>query len=187
MLNAVLTPSEDFHTADQTSRSPDEIKRMARYLGIQPTQVVHSRCGGGVAAVVPWFALQFLAPPTVGAPTSPKGIAVPSTTYAAQPRRAVLVTDWQATRGEYPKLFLASGKAAAARVPNGPVVALPYTELLNADSTPKPAAGLWKRIDQAGVPRWPAGILFADVPAEAAVNHYLFRLMGWPDVKVWMN
>ena len=67
------------------------------------------------------------------------------------------------------------------------MVALPYTELLNADSTPELAAGLWKRIDQAGVPRWAAGILFADVPAETAVNHHLFRLMGWPDVKVWLN
>ena len=82
---------------------------------------------------------------------------------------------------------MASGKAAAARVRGGFVVALPYTELLNADSTPKPAAGRWKRIDQAGEPRWAAGILFADVPAEAAVNHYMFRLMGWPDVKVWVN
>ena len=109
--------SEDFYAADQTSRSPDEIKRMARYLGIQPTRVVHIRCGGGVAAAAPWFALQFLEPPTVGAPTSPKGIAVPAATYPAQPRRAVLVTDPQATMGEYPTLFVTSGKAAAARVP----------------------------------------------------------------------
>jgi len=67
------------------------------------------------------------------------------------------------------------------------VVALPYTELLNADGTPKTAADLWKRIAQAGVPRHAEVILFADDPAEAAVNYYLFRLMGWPDVKVWVN
>ena len=24
-------------------------------------------------------------------------------------------------------------------------------------------------------------------PAEAAVNYCLFKLMGWPDVKVWVN
>lgn len=126
-------------------------------------------------------------PTTVGAPTSPKVIAVPAATCPAQPRRAVLVTDPQATKGEYPKLFVASGKAAAARVPAGLVVALPYTELLNAHSTPKPAAELCKRINQAGVPRQAEAILFADDPAEAAVNYDLFRPMGWPDVKVWVN
>jgi len=24
-------------------------------------------------------------------------------------------------------------------------------------------------------------------PTEAVVNYRLFRLMGWPDVKVWVN
>ena len=42
-------------------------------------------------------------------------------------------------------------------------------------------------ISQAGIPRHAEVILFADDPAEAAVNYYLFRLMGWPDVKVWVN
>ena len=346
--NAVLMPSEDFYNADKTFKSPDEIKRMARYLGIQPTQVVHSHCGGGVAASVPWFALQFMAghprttlyvesqrewlrddrglpywtysapqiqrdstwlagwnapmlrafgvaqinlidvraaapyalghvpfalnipadtfrshlgqpeklaallgpagvnpahevvlmagsgitpatalaflafehlghqkvsvlmdspddwalrgfeltkePTAVGAPATPKGKAVPAAVYPAnhpaanaQPRRAVLVTDPQSTTGEYPKLFVSSGKGASLRVPAGAVVALPYTELLNADATPKAAAELWKLITKAGVPRQAEVILFADDPAEAAVNYYLFKLMGWPDVKVWVN
>jgi len=345
--NAVLMPSEDFFNPDKTFKSPDEIKRMARYLGIQPTQVVHSHCGGGVAAAVPWFALQFMAghpqtklylesqrewlrddrglpfwtysapqiqrhsawlagwnapmlrafgvaqinivdvrsagpyalghvpfalnipadtfrshlgqpeklaallgpagvnpahevvlmadrgitpstalaflafehlghqkvsvlmdspddwalrgleltkePTAVGPPAVPKGMAVPAaiytanTAHTAQRRHAVLVTDPQATNGEYPKVFVASGKAAAARVPAGRMVALPYTELLNADGTPKAAADLWNRITRAGVPRHAEVILFADDPAEAAVNYYLFRLMGWPDVKVWVN
>lgn len=92
---------------------------MALYLGIQPTQVVHSRCGGGVAAVVPWFALQFLEPPTVGAPTSPKGIAVPAATYPAQPRRAVLVTDWQATKGRIPEALRGVGQGCRSARPRG--------------------------------------------------------------------
>lgn len=34
-----------------------------------------------------------------------------------------------------------------------------------------------------------AGVVIGDpqAPAEAAVNYCLFRLMGWPDVKVWVN
>ena len=339
--NAILMPSEDFYNADKTFKSPDEIRRMLRYLGIQPDQVVHSHCGGGVAASVPWFALQFMVehpkvklylesqrewlrddrglpywtysapqmqresawldgwnapmlrafgaaqlnivdvrtpekyalghvpfalnvsadtfrshlgsrekladllgpagvnpahevvimaesgltpgaalaflafeqlgqkkvsvlmdsvdewglrgytltkePTLVGAPKTPKDLAVPAAKYLAQPRPDVLISDPLATRGEYAKVFVASGKSAAARTPEGKLVRLPYTNLLNADATPKDAKELWKLISQAGVPRHAEVILFADDPAEAAVNYYVFRLMGWPDVKVWAN
>jgi thiosulfate/3-mercaptopyruvate sulfurtransferase len=58
--DAILMPSADFYNADKTFKSPDEMRRMLRYLGIQPDQVVLSHCGGGVAASVPWFALQFM-------------------------------------------------------------------------------------------------------------------------------
>ena len=333
-------PHEDFYNADKTFKSPDEIRRLVRYLGIKPEQVVHSHCGGGVAAAVPWFALQFLvehpkvklylesqrewlrddrglpywtygethiqresawlngwnapmlrafgvaqvnivdvrgaeqyalghvpyalnlpadtfrdhlgrpeslAPllgaagvnpahevvvmaesgltpgaalaflafeqlghkvsvlmdsvdewglrgfaltkqaTVVGTPTSAKDITVPPAKYAAKPGREVLIRDPKATRGEYAKVFVASGKAPPARKPEGKVVQLAYTELLNADGTPKAAKELWKIISQAGVPRHAELVFFADDPAEAAVNYYMFRLMGWPDIKVWAN
>ena len=340
--NAILMPSTDFYNADKTFKSPDEIRRMVRYLGIKPEQVVHSHCGGGVAASVPWFALQFMIdhpraklylesqrewlrddrglpywtygasqiqrgsawldgwnapmlrafgvaqinivdvraaekyalghvpyalnvsadtfrstlgrpaqlaellgpagvnpahevvvvaesgltpgaalaflafeqlgqqkvsvlmdsvdewglrgyaltkePTVVGLPKTAKDICVPAAKYTQQQQQQrpdVLISDPLATRGEYPKVFVASGKAAPARTPAGQVVRLPYTELLNADGTPKAAKELWQLITQAGVPRHAEVILFADDAAEAAVNYYLFRLMGWPDVKVW--
>jgi thiosulfate/3-mercaptopyruvate sulfurtransferase len=339
--NAILMPSADFYNADKTFKSPDEIRRLVSYLGIKPEQVVHSHCGGGVAASVPWFALQFMVehptvklylesqrewlrddrglpywtysapriqrqsawldgwnapmlrafgvaqlnivdvraaekyaqghvafalnvpadtfrshlgrpeklaellgpagvnpahevvimaesgltpgaalaflafeqlgqkkvsvlmdsvdewglrghgltkePTVVGLPTTAKDTTVPVAKYAAQLRPDVLIGDPLATRGAYPKVFVASGKAPPARAPEGQVVQLPYTELLNADGTPKPAKELWKLITQAGVPRHAEVILFADDPAEAAVNYYVFRLMGWPDIKVWAN
>ena len=339
--NAILMPSADFYNADKTFKSTDEIRRLVRYLGIKPEQVVHSHCGGGVAASVPWFALQFMVehpkvklylesqrewlrddrglpywtysaahvrregawlagwnapmlrmfgvaqlnivdvrvaekyalghvpyalnipadtfrrhlgrpdklaellgpagvnsahevvvmaesgltpgaalaflafeqlgqkqvsvlmdsvdewglrgfeltkePTAVGMPKTPKDITVPAAKYATQPRAAVLIADPKATHGEYPKVFVASGKAAPARKPEGKVVHLPYTELLNADGTPKAAKELWNLISKAGVPRYAEIILFADDPAEAAVNYYVFKLMGWPDIKVWAN
>lgn len=339
--NAILLPHADFFNADKTFKSPDEIRRVMRYVGIAPDQVVHSHCGGGVAAAVPWFALQFIAErpqvklylesqrewlrderglplwtydapqlqrapawlagwnapmlrmfgaaqmnlidvraadkyaqghvpyalnigadtfrahlgrpdqlaallgpagvnpahevvvmaesgltrgaalaflafeqlghekvsvlmdsvdewglrgseltrqaTAVGAPKSPKDIAVPAVTYTARPRTGVIVADPKGTRGEYPKVFVASGKASPARLPEGPVVQLPYTELLKTDGTPRPAAELWTIMSKAGVPRYAEIVLFADDAAEAAVNYYIFRLMGWPDVKVWVN
>ena len=337
---ALLMPSEDFFNADKTFKSPDEMRRMLRYMGITPEQVVHSHCGGGVAASVPWFALQFLVghpktklylesqrewlrderglpywtysaphmkrdsawldgwngpmlrafgvaqlnlvdvrasaayaqghmpfalnvpaetlrshlgrpealaqllgpagvnpaheivivaeggltpaaalafvafeqlgnarvsvlmdsvdewglrghtltkqPTLVGAPKSMQDITVPPATYTAQPRPALLVSDANSTRGDYAKVFISSGKATAARTPEGRVVHLPYNEMLNGDGTPKAAKDLWTLINKAGVPRHAEIIVFADDVAEAAVNYYIFRLMGWPDVKVWM-
>ncbi len=337
---ALLMPSEDFYNADKTFKSPDEMRRMLRYMGIKPEQVVHSHCGGGVAASVPWFALQFMAghpktklylesqrewlrderglpywtysapqmkrdsawldgwnapmlrafgaaqlnlmdvraaaayaqghipfalnmpsdvlrghlgrpealaqmlgpaganpahemvivaeggltpaaalafvafeqlgqtrvsvlmdsvdewglrghtltkqPTLVGAPKSMQDITVPPATYTAQPRAAVVVSDVKATRGDYAKVFISSGKADAGRTPEGRVVRLPYTELLGSDGTPKAAKDLWTLISKAGVPRHAELVVYADDVAEAAVNYYIFKLMGWPDVKVWL-
>ena len=339
--NATSMPSTDFFNADKTFKSPEEIRRMAGYLGVNPNQVVHSHCGGGGAAAVPWFALQFMAdypkvklyweshrewlrddrglpfwtyaapqlqrdsvwldgwnapmlrafgvaqlnivdvrsaekyalghvpfalnlpaetfrshlghpqqlaellgpagvnsahevvimaesgltpgaalaylafaqlghtkvsvlmdsadewgsrghklitaPTIVGAPTSPKDITVPAAKYQSQPRSDLIVSDMKSTRSAYPRVFIASGKTTATRKPDGKVVQLPYAELLNADGTPKAAKDLWKLLSKAGVPRQAELILYADDIAEAAVSYFVFRLMGWPDVKVWAN
>lgn len=60
--NARSWPSADFFNADKTFKSPAEIARMRDHLGIRPDQEVHSYCGGGVAASVPFFALKYLLP-----------------------------------------------------------------------------------------------------------------------------
>jgi thiosulfate/3-mercaptopyruvate sulfurtransferase len=58
--------------------------------------------------------------------------------------------------------------------------------MLNSDGTPKAGKDLWTLISKAGVPRHAELIVYADDVAEAAVNYTIFKLMGWPDVKVWM-
>jgi 3-mercaptopyruvate sulfurtransferase SseA len=58
--NAIMVPSADFFNADKTFKSPDEIRRMLAYLGIDPGKQVHSHCGGGIAASVPFFAMKFM-------------------------------------------------------------------------------------------------------------------------------
>jgi len=333
--NAMPMPSEDFFNADKTFKSPEEIARMARHLGIRQDQVVHSHCGGGVAAAVPWFALQFIVGHpqvklylesqrewlrderglpywTYGAPQLqrssgwldgwnapmlrafgvaklavidvraparyaeghvPAALNIPAETLrrqlrqpeqlatllaqagvdpahdlvivdepglsrdaalaflaleslghrkvavlaesmdewalrghvltkdvppaaaaktgwpvanAAVPRRNAVLVDPTASRGEYPKVFVAAGQAAPARKPEGTWVHLPHTALLNANGTPKTAQDLWPLIHKAGVPRHAEVVFYADDPGDAAINYYVFRLMGWPDVKVWV-
>lgn len=59
--NAVLMPEADFFNADKTYKSPEEIRRMLAHLSIRPDQEIHSHCGGGGAASVPYFAVKHLA------------------------------------------------------------------------------------------------------------------------------
>lgn len=58
--NAIMMPSADFFNADKTFKSPGEIRQMLAYLGVKPEQQVHSHCGGGIAASVPFFTMKFM-------------------------------------------------------------------------------------------------------------------------------
>jgi 3-mercaptopyruvate sulfurtransferase SseA len=343
--NATLLPSAEFFNADKTFKSPDEIRRLARYYGLQPEQTLHSHCGGGVAAAVPWFALHVLAgypkvklylesqrewlrderglpfwtyaapqlqrsgawlagwnapmlrlfdaarlnlvdvrgteryaaghvpyaldvsaetlrrhllqpealaallgatgvnpahevvvmadnaltpaaalgflafeqlghgqvsvlmdspdewglrgnpltkqPTTVGSAKSPQDIVVPPTTYTVGDRKArpgPVIRDPQATRGEYARLLLAVGQTPPAQVSAaGKLVHLPHGSMVDGKGMPRPAWELYKLITDAGVPRQAEVIVFADDVAEAALGYYILRLMGWPDVKVWLR
>lgn len=339
--HAIMLPGEDFYNADKTFKSAEEIARMVGYLGIRPEQQIHSYCGGGVAASVPFFALKFILgypqvklykesqlewlqdsrglplwteaapqlkrdsswlngwgsrmmrvyggsrinvidvrPPeayrlghmpyalslpaelfrgglagpaqlaalaerlgpagvnaeaeavivsegglnprsalaflalerlghpkvsvlmdsvdewglkglplakeatVIGAPKAPQDLALPASVYAARPRPQVLLRDAGSSQGAYPKVFIASGQAAPVDGRHGKTVHLPYQELLNADGTPKAAKDIWQRLVKAGVPRYAEIVCFADDPGEAAVNYYILKLMGFPDVKV---
>jgi 3-mercaptopyruvate sulfurtransferase SseA len=39
---------------------------------------------------------------------------------------------------------------------------------------------------KAGVPRYAEIIVYSDEPGEAAVNYFVMKLMGYPDVKVML-
>ncbi len=339
--NAIMLPAADFFNADKTFKSPQEIRRMLSYLGIEPEQTIHAHCGGGVAATVPYFVLKFvlgypkvklyvgsqlewlqderglplwtydapfmkrdaawlagwgspmmrsfgmarisivdvrpadayalghvpfalnipadvfrrhLADPSglaallgpagvnasheavvvsdgglnpasalaflalerlgqrnisiltdsvdewglrghpltkqatvVGPRRSPQELAVPATTYPAKVRAGMVVRDPDEGQGLYPRVFIASGRQAPAGSPAGKVVHVPYTEFVNADGTPKAAKDIWSILAKAGVPRYAEIVCFADDPGEAAVNYFILKLMGYPDVKVWVR
>ncbi len=106
--------------------------------------------------------------------------------YPAHLRDGIVIRDPRETQGLYPRVYVASGKSLPARVPDGKVVHVPYTELLNADGTPRAAKEIWAALVKAGVPRYAEIVSFSDDPGEAAANYFVFKLMGYPDVKVWM-
>lgn len=122
-------------------------------------------------------------PTTVGAPKSPQDMAVPATRYALRPDAA-----GSGVGKPYPKVYIAAGKATT-RLPAGApagakLVHLPYTDLLNADGTPKAAKDLWSLLAKAGVPRYAEIVSLADDAGEAAVDYFVLKLMGFADVTV---
>ncbi|MBI4427817.1 MAG: hypothetical protein HY562_01735 [Ignavibacteriales bacterium] len=111
-------------------------------------------------------------------------VSIPPTTYHVNLRKDVMIADPKSTKGLYPKVFVVSGKNLPARAQDGTVVHVPYTDLLNSDGTPKAAKDIWNILTKAGVPRYAELVCFSDDPGEAAVNYFILKLMGYPDIKV---
>ena len=103
--------------------------------------------------------------------------------YPVSLQPGIVVSD-TGTHGLYPKIYIASGKSLPARTPAGKVIHVPYTDLVNADGTPKAAQEIWNTLVKAGVPRYAELVSVSDDPGEAAANYFVLKLMGYPDVKV---
>lgn len=123
-------------------------------------------------------------PTVVGPKKSPMDVAIPPTTYPGNFRPDVVIAEGTNTQGMYAKVFIASGKELPAKAPDGKVVHVPYTDLLNADGRPKAAKDIWNVLSRAGVPRYAELVCISDDPGEAAANYFILKLMGYPDIKV---
>jgi thiosulfate/3-mercaptopyruvate sulfurtransferase len=106
--------------------------------------------------------------------------------YPAIGRKDTIITGPETTRGVYPKVFIASGRDLPPKARDGKVVHVPFTELLNADGRPKAAKDIWNVLSKAGLPRYAELICISEDPGEAAVNYFILKLMGFPDVKVML-
>ncbi|MBF8247903.1 MAG: hypothetical protein HW374_703 [Bacteroidetes bacterium] len=120
----------------------------------------------------------------VGPKKGPGDLSIAPTNYPGNLRKDVIITDSKSTQGLYPRVIIASGKNVSAKTQDGKVVHVPYTDLLNADGTPKAAKDIWNILVKAGVPRYAELVCFSDDPGEAAVNYFILKLMGYPDIKV---
>jgi thiosulfate/3-mercaptopyruvate sulfurtransferase len=121
----------------------------------------------------------------IGQPTKPGQMAVAPSAYpATNVRSGVTIADPKAGGGAYPKVFIASGAAVPARSVEGKVVHVPYTELLKPDGNPKLAKDIWALLKKAGVSPYAELVAYSDDPGEAAVNYFVLKLMGYPDIKL---
>jgi thiosulfate/3-mercaptopyruvate sulfurtransferase len=123
-------------------------------------------------------------PTAVGPKKSPRDTSIVPMEYPANMRKEIMVADAANTKGAYPKVFIASGKDVPAKTQDGKTVHVAYTDLLNADGSPKAAMDIWNILTKAGVPRYAEIVCYSEDPGEAAANYYILKLMGFPDVKV---
>jgi len=122
----------------------------------------------------------------VSAQKIPDVSSILPTDYSGNFQGDVIIADPKSTRGLYPKVFIASGNSVPAKAQDGKIVHVPYTDLLNSDGTPKAAKDIWKILSAAGVPRYAELVCYSDDPGEAAVNYFILKLMGYPDIKMLM-
>lgn len=115
---------------------------------------------------------------------APQDLSKPAKVYTVNLRKDILITDLKSTQGIYPKTIIASGKNVPAQVQGSKVVHVLYTDLSNADGTPKEAKDIWNILTKAGVPRYAELVCTSDDVGEAAVNYVILKLMGYPDVKL---
>jgi thiosulfate/3-mercaptopyruvate sulfurtransferase len=123
-------------------------------------------------------------PTIIGDKKGPMDLSIPPTEYPKNFRNELIITDPKSTSGIYPKVFIASGGIVPGKALEGKVVHLPYSQLLNFDGKPKAAKEIWDLLTKAGVPRYAELVCYSDDPAEAAVNYFILKMMGFPDIKV---
>jgi 3-mercaptopyruvate sulfurtransferase SseA len=120
----------------------------------------------------------------VGKPARPTDMAVMPVKYAVAPGQPAPAARKPGAGAQSPRVYVASGATLPQSAPVGKVVHVPYTQLLNADGTPKHAKDIWAVLAKAGVPRYAELVTVSDDPGEAAVSYYVLKLMGFPEVKM---
>jgi hypothetical protein len=104
--------------------------------------------------------------------------------YSLKPRQDLIIDYNETNKGLYPTVFIASGVNMPSKLPDGNVIKIAYTDFLNLNGTPKEAKDIWEIISKAGISRYAEIVCISDDPGEAALNYYIFKLMGFPDIKI---
>ena len=127
------------------------------------------------------------AAPATASPTAKAGASPAATPPAgaanAWPR---LITGALPPAGADPRVLVASGPLPPSSPPAGPVLHIPADQLLNAGGAPKAAKDLWQALAKAGLPRYAELVLLADTQGTAAMNYVVLRLMGYPNLVLWV-
>jgi len=185
---AINVPAEVFR---QHAAAPAKLAELLGAAGVDPSHeaVIVSSGGLNADSALAFMLLEKLGQKRVSlllGSVDDWGFAGLPLERESKPARAIPYTSVAARKAEalYPKVYLATGKALPAKVPEGKVIHLPYTELVDANGAPKPAKDLWSILTKAGVSRYAEIVAVSEEPGEAAANYFILKLMGYPDIKV---
>ncbi|HLU00806.1 MAG TPA: rhodanese-like domain-containing protein [Burkholderiaceae bacterium] len=123
-------------------------------------------------------------PTIVAEKTIPFDLNIPPVEYQTEAREEVFSTGKAAANATFPRVYLASGEKLPSKTPEGTVVHVPYSQLLDEQGKPKSAAEIWQILSKAGLPRFAEIVTVADDQGEAAANYVILKLMGYPSVQV---
>ncbi len=192
LISPTLSP-----LSSPTKSEPNALRPRLEAEGLQTAYetVIVSERGLDKASALAFLALQSLDMPRVsvlitgtdewalrGLPWAKQATPAAPTRFNAG-SRTVLTTLAEAP-GRLPRVYIASGAALPTEAPTGTVIHLPASRLVNDEGSVKPAADLWAVISKAGVPRHAQLVFVADDVGEAAMNYYVFQLMGYPNLRV---
>jgi len=184
----------------ETLRQPNALRPRLEAEGLQPAHetVIVSERGLDKSSALAFLALQSLDMPRVsvlmtgtdewalrGLPWAKQSTAAVPTRFGEGGR--TVVTRFADAPGRLPRVYIASGAALPVDAPPGAVIHLPASRLVNDDGSVKPAADLWVAISKAGVPRHAQLVFVADDIGEAAMNYYVFQLMGYTNLRVLLR
>jgi 3-mercaptopyruvate sulfurtransferase SseA len=110
----------------------------------------------------------------------------PVTTYKA-PREDVIISDPAAIPGLFPTVYIASGNQVPVNAGYPNTIHMPFSDFLDPNGAPKAAKDIWDKLAKAGVTRYGEFVCVADDPGEAAINYVIFKLMGYPDIKLLLQ
>ncbi|MBE0539016.1 MAG: hypothetical protein IH620_04840 [Ignavibacterium sp.] len=99
----------------------------------------------------------------------------------------IIIDDFNKMSGKYQQIFILSDENTQINKSDHKVINIPSINFLNADGTLKEAKEIWAIIAKAEVPRYTELVCFSEDPSYAALNYFIFKVMGYPYVKVWLN
>jgi thiosulfate/3-mercaptopyruvate sulfurtransferase len=185
---------------NEALRQPTTLRPRLEAEGLHPTHetVIVSERGLDKSSALAFLVLQSLDMPRVsvlmtgtdewalrGLPWAKQSTAAVPTRFG-EGGRTVVATLAEGP-GRLPRVYIASGAALPVEALTGTVIHLPASRLVNDDGSVKPAADLWVAISKAGVPRHAQLVFVADDVGEAAMNYYVFQLMGYTNLRVLLR
>ncbi len=86
--------------------------------------------------------------------------------------------------GIFDVVYIVSGETDTQKFTGNNSIHLYYKDFLNDVGSPKSAKEIWEIMKNKKIPRYARIICVSADAGEAAVNYFIFRLMGFPDVKM---